>query len=530
MTSQDPNVLIKRGNLHVHVCDLPKTSGSNLPKLPPNARFYNRWKRNLQKLVLVSTRHPLTRLILRSQAAVTFEKTRHSKSPHRWMIHPCSMLRFYWNMIMTVIFLYFFMTVPYIICFSRIGRNRGLECWNIVYPTYVICIIDIILNFITGFVSCDGHDIFLDVTVVARHYIKGFFLIDLISSIPYPWLYSIFISSSDTYSNSALLIFEFLPILKFIRICTLRRYIQQINANFGISQTQHIIIWLVILTLLIFHWSSCLSYIVPYIVTYLQGKPIEDSDAYYISTKLYNSLDWEIYLIFLHIGVSNLIGSNFKEFESFGTSDKAIRCILLLLGKSYIIYLIVIILQLLESSAKSELKYQQIMLEVKKYIRQKKLPLYLQDKLILYYKYRYWGYFFDENIISKTLSNHLNEEILLHSSQRLLDIPILRNLPHNVLRNLLSSLKMVIYLKDDVIYKAGTEGTYMYFIANGTVALITYSGKEICHLYDGDYFGHDSLLSTNQRRQESVIALEVCELLCLNRYDFKRYFAKNLRA
>ncbi|KAL0127600.1 hypothetical protein PUN28_003115 [Cardiocondyla obscurior] len=363
-----------------------------------------------------------------------------------------------------------------------------------------------------------------------RHYIKGFFLIDLISSIPYPWLYSIFISSSDTYSNSALLIFEFLPILKFIRICTLRRYIQQINANFGISQTQHIIIWLVILTLLIFHWSSCLSYIVPYIVTYLQGKPIEDSDAYYISTKLYNSLDWEIYLIFLHIGVSNLIGSNFKEFESFGTSDKAIRCILLLLGKSYIIYLIVIILQLLESSAKSELKYQQIMLEVKKYIRQKKLPLYLQDKLILYYKYRYWGYFFDENIISKTLSNHLNEEILLHSSQRLLDIPILRNLPHNVLRNLLSSLKMVIYLKDDVIYKAGTEGTYMYFIANGTVALITYSGKEICHLYDGDYFGHDSLLSTNQRRQESVIALEVCELLCLNRYDFKRYFAKNLRA
>ncbi|XP_018315027.1 uncharacterized protein [Mycetomoellerius zeteki] len=92
MTIRDSSILIKRTNLRAHICDLPKTSGSNLPKLPPNARFYNRWKRNLQKLVLVSTRHPLTGLILRSQTAVAFEKRRHSRSPHRWTIHPCSML------------------------------------------------------------------------------------------------------------------------------------------------------------------------------------------------------------------------------------------------------------------------------------------------------------------------------------------------------------------------------------------------------------------------------------------------------
>lgn len=94
MAIQDSNVLTKRANLHVHICDLPRTSGSNLPKLPPNVKFYNRWKRNLQKLILVSARHPLTHLILRSQAAITFEKRRHSRSPHRWMIHPCSMLRY----------------------------------------------------------------------------------------------------------------------------------------------------------------------------------------------------------------------------------------------------------------------------------------------------------------------------------------------------------------------------------------------------------------------------------------------------
>lgn len=85
--------LKKRLNLHTHVCNLPATSSSDLPRLPPNAKFYNRWKRNLQKLILVSPRHPLTCLILRSQATITSERKGHAKSPYRWMIHPCSILR-----------------------------------------------------------------------------------------------------------------------------------------------------------------------------------------------------------------------------------------------------------------------------------------------------------------------------------------------------------------------------------------------------------------------------------------------------
>lgn len=38
---------------------------------------------------------------------------------------------------------------------------------------------------------------------------------------------------------------------------------------------------------------------------------------------------------------------------------------------------------------------------------------------------------------------------------------------------------MVIYLEKDIIYTAGIEGDCMYFIASGTVTLITFSGKEV---------------------------------------------------
>ncbi|XP_018315023.1 potassium/sodium hyperpolarization-activated cyclic nucleotide-gated channel 2 [Mycetomoellerius zeteki] len=359
------------------------------------------------------------------------------------------------------------------------------------------------------------------------HYIKGYFFIDFISSVPYAWFYPTLILPPGPNSNSLLLIIEFLPILKLIRISTVRRNVQHITASFGVSQAQHITMWFIILTLLIFHWSSCISYVFPYVIMHVRGKTLENSDANYVSTKLHNISDWEVYLLFVHIGMSNFIGSNFIEFESFGILDTIIRCIFLLIGKGYIIYLIVTILQLLESSAKPKLKYQRIIHEVKEYIHQKKLPLYLQNKLIFYYKYRYYNCFFKENIISDTLSGHLNQEILFHGSQRLLDIMILRNLPRNVLGDLINSLKPVIYLKGDVIYKASIEGEHMYFIASGTVALITLSGKEIYHLHDGDHFGEAGLIYPNQRRGESVIALEVCELLRLHRRDFKRFFDAN---
>lgn len=68
-------------------------------------------------------------------------------------------------------------------------------------------------------------------------------------------------------------------------------------------------------------------------------------------------------------------------------------------------HVIVTILQLLESSAEPELKFQHIVHQVKEFIHQKKLPRHLQDKLISYYEYRYQGSFFKENVISDTLSS-----------------------------------------------------------------------------------------------------------------------------
>lgn len=65
-------------------------------------------------------------------------------------------------------FFYIFITVPYILAFHRVAKSSAPKVWNPVNPAYIICVIDIVLNFITGFSSLDGHEIFLDPTLTIR--------------------------------------------------------------------------------------------------------------------------------------------------------------------------------------------------------------------------------------------------------------------------------------------------------------------------------------------------------------------------
>ncbi|CAD6243807.1 GSCOCG00013149001-RA-CDS, partial [Cotesia congregata] len=405
----------RKKNIERHACELKRqTSSSQLKRLPPNAKLIARLKRKFQKLIIVYEEHPFAKYHLRSRAAIAFEKKRHNNSQHWWILHPYSKLGFFWDKVMTVVLLYFFLTVPYIKAFFRIC-DRPLN--NQVY------------------------------------YVYPFFLIDLISSIPYTWFFNDDLISlkGNNQRNFIAFIGELLPLLKIFRLTTLRYYVKQINST------------------------------------------ISNSNVYAIQSGLYKMEDTLlIYINSLHMGASNLIGSSFIELQKISPSDKLIRCILLLFGSSYTVYLIVVILQLIESSAEPELKYQDMKRQIREYIHKNDIPQELGDKFFLYNRYRFQGNYFKESTIINSLPNHLKQEIYIRSNNGLLEkAKIFHNLSKSFISNLMTALKPVIYLKDDVIYNYNTEGDCMYFI-------------------------------TTKLREVSAIAVETCELLRLHRRNFNR--------
>ncbi|KRT80080.1 cNMP binding protein [Oryctes borbonicus] len=102
-------------------------------------------------------------------------------------------------------------------------------------------------------------------------------------------------------------------------------------------------------------------------------------------------------------------------------------------------------------------------------------------------------------------------------------VPILKDLPPSVNAHIVPSLRQEVFLPNDIIVKAGTTGDCMYFIHCGTVAVYTPTGKEICHLQDGGYFGEMGLIAKDCKRIANVVAIETTEVYRLDRKYFNSY-------
>lgn len=112
--------------------------------------------------------------------------------------------------------------------------------------------------------------------------------------------------------------------------------------------------------------------------------------------------------------------------------------------------------------------------------------------------------------------------------KKLIDsVKIFEDLPRNILNQVLVSLRPEIFLPHEQIIKAGGVGDTIYFLASGTVAVSTPSGREVCHLQDGAYFGEIAVIIPGKHRTANVIAIEICEVYQMDKKSFKNCFSKD---
>ncbi|KAI4455004.1 i[[h]] channel isoform e [Holotrichia oblita] len=184
----------------------------------------------------------------------------------------------------------------------------------------------------------------------------------------------------------------------------------------------------------------------------------------------------------------------------------------------------VLFLQLFFRLHTSNIKYHSIMNQVRQYMRHKQLPLPMQRRLLDYYEYRFRETYFRENTIFPTISERLRKDMNTYICMNLIKcVPILKDLPPLVRANIVPCLRPEVFLPNDIIIKAGTMGDCMYFIYSGTVAVYTPTGKEVCHLQDGGYFGEMSLIAKDSKRIANVVAIETTEVYRLERKHFNGY-------
>ncbi|XP_076166253.1 potassium/sodium hyperpolarization-activated cyclic nucleotide-gated channel 1 [Ptiloglossa arizonensis] len=529
-----------------HVCELPHIFGNegrftsliNLKKLTLSQVWTN--------LIKASGKTPRSRIFFDNWAALSAERRRHETLAHPWIIHPFSLFRFIWDVIMSVIYLIAFLTIPFLICFIVMAHDGiYMDEWNLF--VYAFCWLDIIFNCVTGYNDRKSRIIEMEpwkilkylkilsilVNYSFEHYLCGFLLVDILSSLPWDRITLSWRRTPGEESNHIVVLINLLPLLKLLRYGSINFKIYELftigtcclQSYFDIMHFYYQMLTMLMFGFYLMFWFSCMCYLIPVLVLHFQNTvPEKCTECWMLGSMSATVLFRFLHSLFMVIGKLSAAGYGLYLPETDGLL--ILSTILMVMGTLFACYVIVILIQIKAGRMASKTKFLVIMNQVVAYARHKQLPLHMKNRLLAYYQYRFRNSYFHEKSLLANLSESLRQEIALQSSHRLVkNVAIFNTLPKHILRMIVKNLKFELYLPNDVIVKAGAHGDCMFFLSAGTVSVLTHMGKEICHLEDGAHFGEVALLVPDQRRVASVIAIEVCEVYRLDRRDFRKCIA-----
>ena len=127
------------------------------------------------------------------------------------MISPNSVFKLIWNFIILLLAVYTAIALPIRLAFmNEMSAEGALFVFDFVTDT--VFIMDIILNFFFVEEDLNG-EVIIDMKTIAKMYLKSWFLIDLIASIPVS-----FIMLFAKNTNDGLFTIQFLKLTKFTRL------------------------------------------------------------------------------------------------------------------------------------------------------------------------------------------------------------------------------------------------------------------------------------------------------------------------
>ncbi|XP_005169491.2 potassium/sodium hyperpolarization-activated cyclic nucleotide-gated channel 1 isoform X4 [Danio rerio] len=450
-----------------------------------------------------------------SQKAVEKEQERVQTAGY-WIIHPYSDFRFYWDLIMLIMMMGNLIIIPVGITFFSEQTTTSWLVFNVASDT--IFLVDLVMNFRTGIVNEESSEIILDPKVIKMNYLKSWFVVDFLSSIPVDYIFLIVEKGfdSEVYKTArALRIVRFtkiLSLLRLLRLSRLIRYIHQweeiFHMTYDLASAVVRIFNLIGMMLLLCHWDGCLQFLVPL----LQDFP---PDCWVSLNGMVNDSWGKQYSYALFKAMSHMLCIGYGARAPVSMSDLWITMLSMIVGATCYAMFVGHATALIQSLDSSRRQYQEKYKQVEQYMSFHKLPADMRQKIHDYYEHRYQGKIFDEDSILNELNDPLKEEIVNFNCRKLVaTMPLFANADPNFVTGMLSKLKFEVFQPNDYIIREGTVGKKMYFIQHGVASVITKFNKEL-KLTDGSYFGEICLL-TKGRRTASVRADTYCRLFSLS--------------
>lgn len=443
----------------------------------------------------------------------THDRTRCNLS---FVFDPAGRLCYYWSMVVSFAFLYNFWVIIFRFSFAEITWETLLIWFSLDYLMDLIYLLDIIFHFRTGYLE-DGV-LQTDSTKLRQHYMNSTtFYVDCLCLLPLDFLY---------------LSLGFKSILRVFRLVKVYQFWAFMDRSERHTNYPNLLrfVSLIHYLLLVFHWNACLFHLLfPDGFNGSSGgqtnnpSPWEHSNYPHLDEKGEND-SFMTYLKSVYWTV--LAMTTIGDIPWPKTQSEFLYVIFeLVIGLITFATVLGFIANIVTNVSAARKDFQAKLDGVKTYMRMRRVPNSLQNKVIKWFDYLWLTQkSSDEEKSVSCLPDKLKGEIAIHVHlDTLKRVEIFQNTEAGFLCELVLRLRPVLFSPGDYICRKGEVGKEMYICARGRLEVVVDDGKTVlATLKAGSYFGEISILNmgtAGNRRTASVRSVGYSDLFVLSKKD-----------
>jgi CRP-like cAMP-binding protein len=458
---------------------------------------------------------------------------------------PVSKEKTIWDVFVSLWIIYSVYTIPLLIGFEiDLDHSSPMFALNILCD--IIFFVDMALTFNTAIhtdYAKDPTDLIYSREGIFWYYIKGWFVVDFVSTFPFD---SLPIQGITGSSLRALKIIRTLRLARLLKLSSVLMKLKKLTRSMEETLNINPAIWpLGRLVFLIFsscHFLSCGWY---FCSTY------EPVDNWIQAHGVLDKSRWEQYYISFYWTVATMMAVGYGDIHAVTTAEKAYSIFAQVVGAMVFGIIIGTISTIIAEVNPRQVQFSNRMNELKEYMKTRRLPKRLKTQIRRHFKYL-WRYqsMFDERGLLNSLSRNLRHKVLIQAYGEVIEaVDILRNNESNTrfVEIVVTQAKPYLALTGDILAVSGKSCHDMFLVRKGRVSgmidlqkhvdmsSLSYehevSAIDIKHrpstvvkhpevvslTASGGMFGNESLLSDQYTNILDYCALSICDLLTLSK-------------
>ncbi|XP_060838544.1 potassium voltage-gated channel protein eag isoform X2 [Rhopalosiphum padi] len=459
------------------------------------------------------------------------------KTPPHILLHYCA-FKAIWDWVILCLTFYTAIMVPYNVAFKN-KTSEDVSLLVVDSIVDVIFFIDIVLNFHTTFVG-PGGEVVSDPKVIRMNYLRSWFVIDLLSCLPY----DVF----NAFDHDEEGIGSLFSALKVVRLLRLGRVVRKLDRYLEYGAAM--LILLLCFYMLVAHWLACIWYSIGrsdaengYQYSWLwKLANITQYPYSYIMSEHANSTELvhgpprkTMYVTALYFTMSCMTSVGFGNVASETDNEKIFTICMMVIASLLYATIFGHVTTIIQQMTSATAKYHDMLNNVREFMKLHEVPKALSER-VMDYVVSTWAMTrgLDTDKVLNYCPKDMKADICVHLNRKVFnEHPAFRLASDGCLRALAMHFTMSHSAPGDLLFHTGESIDSLCFIVTGSLEVIQ-DDEVVAILGKGDVFG-DSFWKDTALGQSAanVRALTYCDLHTIKRdrllevLDFYQAFANS---